>query len=256
MFKNTDIKSLLDLSKETALMALEKLKQLDKESIKQYSYDENIEREVKALADIIIEKIILDKLLPTGINILSEEAGLIEGDQNSRLKFIIDPIDGTVNFVRGVAECSICIALFEEEKPIFGVIASYPSNEIAWGGKQLGSFLGSSKLEVSNIGESEKGLLCTGFPSRFKFEKKSLSSQIRLMSKFGKTRMLGSASQSLLKVAKGSAECYSEHKIMIWDVAAGIPIVEGAGGRIKINNISKEDDSLDVTADNGYINLK
>ena len=76
------------------------------------------------------------------------------------------------------------------------------------------------------------------------------------MSEFGKTRMLGSASQSLLQVAKGSAECYSEHKIMLWDVAAGIPIVEGAGGRIKIKNVSGGDDSLDVTVDNGFITSK
>ena len=73
-----------------------------------------------------------------------------------------------------------------------------------------------------------------------------------LMSRFGKIRMLGSASQSLLQVALGSVECYSEQEIMLWDVAAGIAIVEGAGGRVAKRHGSF-DFSLNVLADNGLI---
>lgn len=248
------LQNLLDLSKEIASIALNKLSEIDKEDKKQYSFDQNVPREIKAEADALIEKIILDKLLHTGVDILSEEAGLLVGNSTlSSLRFIIDPIDGTVNFVRGIGDCSICIALFDGDKPLFGVIASYPSKTIAWGGSEFGSFLDKSKLEVSKIKNSERGVLCTGFPSRFNFDDDSCSSQIKIMSKFGKTRMLGAASQSLLQVAKGSAEYYSEQGIMLWDVAAGIAIVEGAGGRVKIIKSMKSDGSLNVAVDNGFI---
>ena len=249
---HSEIQTLLDLSKRTAGIALDRLIELGKKDIKQYSFDVNIPRETKAIADTIIENIILDKLIPTGINILSEETGLLVGNKGSSLRFIIDPIDGTVNFVRGIADCSICIALFDGDKPIFGVIATYPNGSIAWGGKGLGAFLDSTRLQVSKIEDFKKSVLCTGFPSRFKFDEQSFLLQTKLMSQFGKTRMLGAASQSLLQVAKGSVECYSEQNIMLWDVAAGISLVEGAGGRVEVTSV-KPDYVLNITADNGYI---
>ncbi|MBT5399378.1 inositol monophosphatase [bacterium] len=243
------IEKLLELSKNTARIALDKLVWLDDEDEKRYSFDEDIAREAKAVADIIIENVILEQLIPTGIDILSEESGAISGDGNSTLKFIIDPIDGTINFVRGISKCSVSIALFDGDKPLFGVIASYPDCVIAWGGNGIGSFLENTKLKVSTIYDLNKGVLCTGFPSRFKFDTQSILLQVELMSKFGKTRMLGSASQSLLQVAKGAVECYSEKDIMLWDVAAGIAIVEGSGGRV-LTTQGSSDFSLDVIACN------
>lgn len=251
---DNNTKNLLELSKSTARIALNKLFELDEEGIKSYSFSSDIPREIKATADIVIEDLILNQLSPIGIDILSEECGLLTGDKASTLKFIIDPIDGSVNFVRGISNCSVSIALFDDDKAVFGVLASYPSGDIAWGGKGIGAFLGDSELRVSMIDDPKKGVLCTGFPSRFSFDTKSTSSQINLMSQFGKTRMLGSASQSLLQVAKGSVECYTEQEIMLWDVAAGIAIVEGAGGRVKKIQGSSTD-SFNVIADNGRINL-
>ena len=176
---HSEIQTLLDLSKRTAGIALDRLIEMGKKDIKQHSFDVNIPRETKAIADTIIENIILDKLIPTGINILSEETGLLVGNKGSSLRFIIDPIDGTVNFVRGIADCSICIALFDGDKPIFGVIATYPNGSIAWGGKGLGAFLDSTRLQVSKIEDFKKSVLCTGFPSRFKFDEQSFLLQTK-----------------------------------------------------------------------------
>ena len=75
-----------------------------------------------------------------------------------------------------------------------------------------------------------------------------------MMSKFGKVRMLGSASNSLLQVAKGSAEAYSEQEIMFWDVAAGLALVEGAGGRV-LKRKGLSENSYDVAADNTMFDL-
>jgi len=248
-----NIKKLLILSKDTAQNALNKLRELDHSGEKDYSFSLDIPREIKARADVVIEQLILEQLRPTGIDILSEESGLIQGEQTSNLRFIVDPIDGSVNFVRGILECSISIALFDGEKPIFGVLASYPSGKVAWGGKTIGAFLANDKLSVSTINKSEKGILCTGFPSRFNFDDKSISSHVYLMAKFSKTRMLGSASQSLLQVAKGAAEAYFESNIMIWDVAAGLAIVEGAGGKFNIKIKKSYETPVDVFAHNNVI---
>lgn len=231
---------------------MNKLIDLGKDDKKYYSFDSVIPREIKAKADAVIEKIILDKLIPTGVDILSEECGLLIGSKNSSLRFIIDPIDGTVNFVRGIADCSVSIALYDDDKPIFGVIASYPDGKIAWGGINIGAFCGDCKLKVSKIDTPGNGVLCTGLPSRYKYDSESISMLINLMSKFGKTRMLGSASQSLLLVAKGAVEYYLEYEIMLWDVAAGIAILEGAGGKFTMTK-GKYDYSFNVNANNSLI---
>ena len=246
------IDNLLDLSKDTAKLALDKLNEIEHSRVKCYSFSASIPREMKAEADTIIENIILTKLQPTGIDIVSEELGVLEGDSSCKLRWIIDPIDGTVNFIRGIASCSVSIALFDGDVPVFGVLASYPNCNIAWGGNGIGSFLSNKPINVSSINDPKKGVLCTGFPSRFEFNSTSIEGFSKLMSRFGKIRMLGSASQSLLQVALGSVECYSEQEIMLWDVAAGIAIVEGAGGRVEISSGSTRF-SKGVVADNNLI---
>jgi len=243
---------LLKLSKNAVVHALDKLIELDKKNIKDYQFSNEVPREVKSEADIIIEKILIDKLSISDLSILSEESGLINSESNSNLRFIIDPIDGTVNFIRGICNCSISVALFDGNTPVFGVLASYPSGIIAWGGKGIGAFMGEMPINVSSIKDTKKGVLCTGFPSRFEFNSKTILEQIHLMQSFNKVRMLGSASQSLLQVAQGSVEAYVESNIMIWDVAAGIAIVEGAGGEFRIN---KQDYNypIEVIASNNLI---
>jgi len=251
LIKHSEV-DLLELSKNAVICAFNKLIELDKQGVKQYVFSDEIPKEAKARADTIIEKILINKLLVSGLSILSEESGLSKGESNSTLRFVIDPIDGTVNFVRGISNCSISVALFDGDLPVFGVLASYPSGAIAWGGKKIGAFIDNLEIKVSSIDNSEKGILCTGFPSRFQFNSESIFRQMNLMSEFSKVRMLGSASQSLLQVAQGSAEVYAETDIMVWDVAAGLAIVEGAGGIFSTSPGSCEY-ALDVIASNGLI---
>ena len=247
-----NISNLLQLSKDAVIIAYEKLVELDEEEIKNYFFSTKISKEAKAIADKIIEEILINKLSKAGLNILSEESGLSRIKNNSKLRFIIDPIDGTVNFVRGISSCSISVALYDGDKPLFGVIGSFPQGNIAWGGKKIGAFIDDIEIKVSCIGDSKKGILCTGFPSRFQFDDESIRNQINLMRKFAKIRMLGSASQSLLKVAQGSAEAYIENEIMLWDVAAGLAILEGAGGSF-LSDLGRSKYALNVVASNGLI---
>ena len=246
----------MELTKSTVAKAIKKLAELDKKGIKNYSFSNDIPRELKAEADLIIEKLLIDNLSLSGLNIMSEESGAINSEQKSRYRFIIDPIDGTVNFIRKINQCSISVALFDGNKPVFGVLGSYPSLQIAWGGKEMGAFLEEKIISVSSISSSKSGVLCTGYPSRFDFNANANINHLNLIQRFNKVRMLGSASQSLLMIAQGSVEAYFESNIMIWDVAAGLAIVEGAGGYYEIKIQNDLNSPIEVFASNNKIYYK
>ena len=244
---------LLDLAKTTVVLALSELNKLAVKNKKKYTFSDIVPREMKAEADLIIEEILIDNLSKSGLGILSEERGFIKPSTKTNFKFIIDPIDGTVNFVRDIGKCSVSVALFDGKKPIFGVLGSYPDNLIAWVGRGIGAFLDNQPIKVSAISDPKQGVLCTGFPSRFEFNEDANVRQMNFMQKFGKVRMLGSASQSLLKLAQGSIDIYMESNIMIWDIAAGVAIVEGAGGKVILRELT-EKSQFSVQATNNNIN--
>ena len=218
-----------------------------------YSFSKENNREMKAQIDLLIESYLIESLKKFGFPIISEEKGSISSRKDSDFRFIIDPIDGTVNLIRGIGESSISIALYDKNDPIFGVLACYPSGRIVWGGPKFKAYEDSKLISVSDISDPIRGVLCTGFPSNFSHNKKSYSDFINKILPFGKIRMIGSASQSILAVARGSAELYYEEKIQLWDVAAAIAIAQGAGARISIKFL--DDILLNLRVDNGLISL-
>ena len=250
-----DLKDLFTLSLNTARFACQMLCGLTDQSIRSHCYSKSLPNEMKAIADQVLEKEILERLVPTGLPVLSEEKGETPGHNESGLRFIVDPLDGTVNFVRGLGPAAVSIALLKNKEPIFGVLGMYPSGKLAWGGKGQGAFLDEQPILVSKVSDSKHAVLCTGIPSRFEFNDKKCSSLLfKTMKQYGKTRMLGSASHSLLQVAKGAADLYCEYDIMMWDVAAGLAIVEGAGGIFSIMP-GRTPYSKNVAASNGLISL-
>jgi|JYMV01.1.fsa_nt_gi myo-inositol-1(or 4)-monophosphatase len=250
---NNKVNDLLFLVKDVALSAFQKLSELHKKNLFTHSYSKDIPREMKAKVDNIIEDVIINRLKEARLPILSEENGNIDGDTSSELRFIVDPIDGTVNFIRGLAPSTISIALYKGNEPLFGVLVVYPSGDMVWGGKGMGAFINNQPIEVSKIFDLSESVLCTGIPSRFDFYDRSTTVDFyKSLASYGKIRMLGSASNSLLQVAKGSAEVYSEIGIMLWDVAAGLAIVEGAGGFILVSP-GKSLYSLNVYVSNGVV---
>ena len=249
----SEILSFLAISKDVAKEIITLLNNNQEEKLKKYRYISDLPREMKSDADRFLDKELIKRLSPLGISILSEEGGGINSKSKSSFRFIIDPLDGTVNYVRGLSQSSISIALYDDKKPVFGVLAIYPSEEIVWGGKNFGAFLGEDPINVSDTEGISNAILCTGFPSHFDVsDQKALSKYFDLIGNFGKIRMLGSASISLFNVARGAADCYYEQEIMIWDVAAGIAILEGAGGEVSISP-GRFENSLNVVASNGTI---
>ena len=117
-----EVGKLLELSKLVATQAGLRLLDSLSPDHKLYVHSMDHPREVKAMADTVLEREILDGLAPTGLSILSEESGYIPGKQTSTYWFIVDPLDGTFNFVKGLGPSAVSIALWDGQRPIFGVI--------------------------------------------------------------------------------------------------------------------------------------
>jgi myo-inositol-1(or 4)-monophosphatase len=241
----------LALARSTASAALRVLAGLRPEAAS-FGFGQCPPKEMKTASDRILEDIIVTSLRTTGFDILSEEAGQVVSGNGGDLRWVVDPLDGTVNFTRDLAPCSVSLALCQGDVPVLGVIGEYPSGKIAWGGAGQGAFLSDRPIRVSAVAERQQAVICTGFPSQFKFNPEGMNWIATTLAPYAKVRMLGAASLSLLHVAKGTAEVYSECDIMIWDVAAGLAIVEGAGGRFTMTK-GCHDEALNVFASNGLI---
>lgn len=247
-----EITELLNLTKQVAIKAGQ-LFRAGLDGKRDYEFSRDIRREVKAKADDLLNTVILDQLRSTGLPILSEESGMLPGSINSGLRFIVDPLDGTVNFVRDLGSSAISIALWRDQIPVFGVVCRLPDLAMAWGGPDLGAFFDDKPISVSSISNKEHAVLCTGIPARLDISSPAAGRRmVELLQSYGKVRMLGAASLSLLQVAKGSADAYAEQEVMLWDVAAGLALVEGAGGRVAVVPGISEN-AVDVFASNGYL---
>ena len=106
----------LELAKSTAIAALKVLSDLNPESTV-FSFDASLPREMKAASDRILEEIILEQLRTTGLDILSEEAGQIYSGNEEELRWVVDPLDGTVNYIRGLGPCSVSLSLCRGDTP-------------------------------------------------------------------------------------------------------------------------------------------
>ena len=196
-------------------------------------------REIKLEADTMLEKELIKGLSHTGIAILSEETGFIPGKSLPELLWVIDPLDGSYNFSRSLGPSMISVALWGANEPILGVMFNLVTKQMIFGGPQIGAHLGKNPVTVSDRTDRGQATLATGFPSRFPIsDTKAVSSFAELLTSFGKVRMIGSACASLALVATGSADVYAEHNIMFWDIAAGLAIVNGAGGTFELEGVN------------------
>jgi myo-inositol-1(or 4)-monophosphatase len=226
-----DLTALLDLAKSAAVRAGARLLDCLAPVDRTYVHSLELPREVKAAADSVLEQDILQALAGAELAVLSEESGYIPSQRPSSRWFIVDPLDGTFNFIKGLGPSAVSIALWEDQKPIFGVIYNLMERQLAWGGADIGAFIDGRPISVSGTSTLALASICTGFPVRFDVESdRALRDFCRLVSPYAKVRMLGSAAMALLHVARGSADVYLEQSIMLWDVAAGVAIVQGAGG--------------------------
>lgn len=184
-------------------------------------------------ADHASEKVIFETIKKEfpGHYILSEEAGEIVMDSN--YKWIIDPIDGTVNFAHGIPICCVSIGLEYDGELIMGAVYNPFMNEFYFAQKGFGATLNDQIIRVSRENTVDKACLVTGFPYTYLDQPNGpLEVFSKLIRKGIAVRRLGSAAMDLCWVAAGRFDGFYEHKLQAWDSAAGFLIVEEAGGRV------------------------
>ena len=184
-------------------------------------------------ADHAAEKAIIEviKAAFPGHQILSEEIGEIV--QDSDYKWIIDPIDGTVNFAHGIPLNCVSIGIEHKGQIVMAAVYNPHMNEFYFAEKGKGATLNDKAIHVSQQTETSKALLVTGFPYTYiNMPNGPLEIFERFIRKGVPVRRLGSAAIDLCWVAAGRVDGFYEHKLEAWDSAAGYLIVEEAGGKV------------------------
>lgn len=152
---------------------------------------------------------------------------------NEKYTWIIDPLDGTTNFIHGIAPHSVSIALKENDKIVLGVVYEVKLDEMFYAWKDSAAYLNSSEITVSPNSKSENALIATGFPY-YDFDRVDdyIAAMKHLMKHTRGLRRLGSAAVDLSYVAAGRFDAFYEHALHAWDIAAGAFIIQQAGGKI------------------------
>ena len=204
-------------------------------------------RDIKLQLDRETEDLIRKKILSTNIPVYGEEFG---GEKSSEAeRWVIDPIDGTANYFRGLDQCCISIALMNKNEALVGVVYNFNNGEMYAAAKGLGCYLNDAKVNVSDINQKSKASLTTGFPAS-----ETIDSQYNFLDDlkgWKKIRMFGSAALSCAYVASGKCDYYAEKGVYLWDFAAGICLVKEAGGKAEFTLI--DDERYSVRFSNGKL---
>ena len=190
-------------------------------------------------SDRKVEKILIDELMKykKKYSFLTEETGYIKNEDTENI-WIIDPIDGTNNFLHGIPHFSISIGLKSKNEIIAGVIFDPIKNELFFGEKDNGSYINNHRIRVSKKNNLDECLFA--------------SNNAGIKSENLSTRNLGSAALDLAYVGAGRFDGYFQNDLHIWDIAAGIIIVKEAGGVLNDINLS-EVENLKIRASSNTI---
>ncbi len=208
-------------------------------------------------SDKRVEKIIIEELNieSSKYSVLGEEKGELLGE-NKEKRWIIDPIDGTTNFLNGVPHFAISIAYEEKGEVISGIIFDPIKNEMFFAEKGQGAYLNNTRTRVSNKSDFKNSLLGTGGPKYMSKKKdKIFKEYVDLATKVRPPiRKSGSAALDLAYVAAGRFDGTWQRELNYWDIAAGIIIVKESGGFAEnLTGRSFDEKTIDVVASNSKI---
>ncbi len=213
--------------------------------IRDFGEVENLQVKKKGPKDFVtktdkrVEKILIEELKKSKKNysFISEEAGIINNSDENNI-WIIDPIDGTTNFLHGIPHFAISIALKSNNEITSGLIFDPIKNEMFYAEKNSGSFFNNRRIRVSKKDDLQDCLFATNHEG-------AIISKLNL-------RYTGCAALDLAYVSCGRLDGYFHNKINVWDVAAGVLIIREAGG--KVNDINEFDmNSINIRASNNNI---
>lgn len=183
-------------------------------------------RDIKLPEDEASERLIRDFLVEkSGLPVLGEERGWSGSDGKTDLYWVIDPLDGSYNYYKGIPLYAVSVALCRGRSPMLGAIRDPARDEIFSGGPGLGMFYNNDLIPTPSPG---RDMLATGFPVRADVTQ-TVSRLAVSTESFRKIRMIGSAALSLAWLAMGRFDGYEEDGIMWWDVAAGLALAVASG---------------------------
>ncbi len=201
---------------------------------------ENLQVSIKGPSDFVsvadrnAEKTLREELSKARPNFgfLLEESGAIVGTDTQQ-RWIVDPLDGTTNFLHGIPHFAISIACEKGGEVVAGVIYDPIKEELFWAEKGGGAFLNDRRLRVSGRRKLEDAVVATGIPHRGRPGQDSFRDELfRVMTNVAGVRRMGAAALDLAYVAAGRYEGYWETSLNLWDIAAGLLMVSEAGGFI------------------------
>ena len=213
-----------------------------KHIIRDFGEIEKLQTSVKGPGDFVtmtdkkVEEILIEELRKARpkYSVLSEEIGEIKNDDSEDFKWIIDPIDGTSNFLHGIPHFAISLALENKKEIICGIVFDPIKNEIFSAEKGNGAYLNNQRMRVSARKKLKDCLIVTGGPRQNHQNKevcmeeyKKFSSKVLIP-----VRKMGSASLDLAYIAAGRFDGFWQRNLNYWDVAAGILLVKEAGGYV------------------------
>ena len=231
-----DLDSCLQIAKSAALLAGDYLKEQQTKNLKILS---NNARDLKLQIDIDAEEIIKEYITQkSSLPILAEESGK-SGDLDEFF-WVVDPLDGTSNFLRNIPISCVSISLMRDLTPVLGVIFDFNNSDLYCAHKESKAYVNDIEISVSSTKLKKESTLVTGIPAKDNYSDNEFKNMISDFQSWKKIRMIGSAAMASVYVASGKAEAYKENGIFLWDIAAGAAIVEAAGGKISISNLQPD----------------
>ena len=228
----------MKLSSANINVMIKACRKASKTLIRDFGEIENLQVSVKGPGDFVtasdkkVEKILIEELQKARPNysILSEEIGKISNDES--YKWIIDPIDGTANFLHGIPHFAISIGLEQDGEIICGIIYDPIKDEMFVAEKGNGSYLNNQRIRVSSRSKLKDCIIFTGGPKKEEKDREtSLKEYYNFSSKVQiPIRKLGSAALDMAYVAAGRCDGFWQRHLNYWDIAAGIILVKESGG--------------------------
>jgi myo-inositol-1(or 4)-monophosphatase len=212
----------------------------------------DIKLEVDVLAQNLIGEMLLGRFPE---HALYGEEGIV-GDQERDYQWVVDPLDGTVNFFYGIPHFCVSIALRFQREIILGVIFDPIRDELWTTEKDQPAFLNGKEFHVSARGNLADAVLSVGLSKTSATIDAGFPLLEKMVHRARKCRLLGSAALDMAYVACGRLDAYIEQGISLWDIAAGWILVENAGGKVELRPRSDAPDKFSIVASNGLLDLR
>ena len=210
-------------------------------------------KDIKLKADIEAEEFIKRHISSkSNLPMLGEETGK-SVEYLGKSFWVIDPLDGTANYSRGIPICCVSIALIHDMQPVIGVTYDFNNEDLYEGSLNSSACLNGEAIEVNNNTDEKESILLTGLPLLTDYSDSALVAMTKDFQKWKKIRMIGSAAMASAYVASGKADMYKESGAFLWDVAAGAAIINAANGEALIIN-QKDNYQVDVAFTNKNLN--